>query len=701
MSVVLWARHSRRHFALAALALVLPISAIAGEHHGIDPATIDRSVQPSADFFQFANGKWLDKAKIPADLTGVGAFQELADRNQAISRQVAEKAARDTSLAPDSPAGKVGAFYRLGMDTALADRLGVTPLAVELKSIDAIQTREDLFAEIAHLQRQGIAVGFNAGVRQDAKNSTLQIMQLGQGGLGMPERDYYLRTDAKSQELRKQYQSYIARLLTISGSVTGKASTPAEIAALSGTHSGPAAPDNLMAPDAVAANILALETRLAKASMTRVETRDPNSTYHKTTLPEFEATTPDIPWGRYFVALGASDPGPLNIGQPAFFKEWAALLRDNRMADFRMYLRFHLLRATAPYLSHSFVDADFAYNQAFTGQKQIAPRWKRVLRETDRSLGEALGQLYVARAFSPEAKQRALTLVQSLKGALHDRLLTLDWMSDATKTQAVRKLDAIRIKVGYPDKWRDYTGLTVAQDSYAQNVLRANEFEFQRRLNKLGKPVDHDEWGMTPPTVNAYYSPTMNEIVFPAGILQPPFFDPKADDASNYGGIGVVIGHEMTHGFDDQGRQFDAEGNLKDWWTPEDAQRFLQRSTALANQYSGYVAIDDLHVNGKLTLGENIADLGGATIAYVALEKTLEGKPRPVLMDGFTPEQRFFLSFAQVWRQKLTPERVRLLAQTDPHSPGHWRVIGTITNAPGFVEAWGGGSAGASPIRIW
>ncbi len=672
---------SRRVYLTAAigaiLAAALPLSARPGERHGIDPATIDRSASPTSDFFQYANGKWLEKAKIPGDLTGVGAFQELADRNTAILHQIADKAAADQSAPADSPRRKAGEFYRVALDTALADRLGAQPLAPEITRIMGVTDSAGLLAEIAHLHRMGVTAGFGAFVRQDAKNSDQQILQLSQGGLGLPDRDYYLRDDVKSAQIRKQYTDYAARLLTLTDDAS--ATTDAD-------------------------SILVLETRLARASMTRVAQRDPNATYHKMTVEELEAATPAIPWPRYFAELGKPDPGPLNIGQPDFFKEWNAVLSDIPLAQWKTYLRFHLLRTFAPTLSKSFVDADFDYNRAFTGQKLMTPRWKRALRATDTSLGEALGQLYVEKAFPPQARQRALTLVQNLKGSLHDRILGLDWMGTETKAQAVRKLDAIRIKVGYPDKWRDYTGLTVSNDSYAQNVMRANTFEFQRRLDKIGKPVDRDEWGMTPPTVNAYYNPSMNEIVFPAGILQPPFFDPKADDASNYGGIGVVIGHEMTHGFDDQGRKFDAQGNLQDWWTAEDAQRFASRANALADQYSGYVAVDDLHVNGKLTLGENIADLGGLTIAYVALEKTLEGKPRPAPIDGYTPEQRFFLSFGQIWRSKLTPERVRLLTQTDPHSPGRWRVNGTLANAPGFNEAFGSAGssvAPAAPIRIW
>lgn len=673
---------SRLWLTLGLGVVVLPATVRAGEHHGIDTTIIDRSVNPTTDFFQYANGKWLEKATIPADLTGTGVFQEVYERNQKISHAVAEKAARDHSSAADSPTHKVGEFYRVGMDEALANRLGATPLDPEMRRIMAVSDKGMLLEEIARLHREGVSAGFGAGIRQDAKDSTSQIFNLSQGGLGLPERDYYLRDDAKSKEIRQQYASHIARTLELANTPKAQATSDA-------------------------ANILALETRLAKASMPRVEMRNPNVTYHKMTPEELKAQTPNIEWTRYFAMLGKADPGALNVSQPAFFTEFGTMLGDTPLDQWKTYLKWHLLRTASPYLSRPFVEEDFAFNRAFTGQKQLAVRWKRVLATTDRSLGEALGQLYVAQAFTPEAKQRALELVQNLKGVLRERLQTLEWMGDETRVQAVRKLDAIHIKIGYPDKWRDYSGLKVQSDSYVQNALRANEFEFQRRLDKIGKPVDRDEWGMTPPTVNAYYNPSMNEIVFPAGILQPPFFDPKADNASNYGGIGAVIGHEMTHGFDDSGRQFDAEGNLKDWWTPEDAKRFTERSTALADQYSKYVAIDDLHVNGKLTLGENIADLGGLTVAYLALGKTLAGKPRPALIDGFTPEQRFFLAFGQIWRSKLTPERVRLLAQTDPHSPNRWRVFGPLVNTPAFREAFGGdgtadaGTTGASFIRIW
>ncbi len=664
-----------------ALALTLaPISSHAASgHHGIDPNTIDTSASPTTNFFQFANGKWVKTAKIPADLTGMGSFQELAIRNQVILHKAAEKAAHQKDAPANSPTQLVGEFYRTGLDSSLADRLGATPLKGEIERIAAIQDGKSLMAEIAHLQTQRLTGPFNVGARQDAKESTHVILNLGQGGLGLPERDYYLRTDPKSEKLRQDYVAHIGNLLTLSGEQPDAAKTDA-------------------------AAILGLETRLAKASTARVDLRDPNASYHKMDFSALQTLTPEIDWNTYFTTLDLPQQGDLNVGQPRFLQEFAKATTDVPMATWQAYLRWHLLNGTAPFLSQPFVAEDFDFGRNLTGQKQLPVRWKRVLTQTNASVGEALGQLYVAEAFPPEAKRRAEELVRNVRAALRESLQHLDWMSDATKAQAIRKLDAIQVKIGYPDRWRDYSALKLEKDSYVQNVLRANNFEFKRQMAKIGQPVARDEWGMTPPTVNAYYNSSLNEIVFPAGILQPPFFDARADDASNYGGIGVVIGHELTHGFDDSGRKFDAEGNLKDWWTPEDASRFTERSDALAAQYSTYVAVDDLHVNGKLTLGENIADLGGVTIAYAALQKALQGKPKPPLIDGFTPEQRFFLSFAQIWRAVQTPERQRLLVQTDPHSPPRWRVEGTLANVPTFYQAFGTGATATPPksvIRIW
>jgi len=453
--------------------------------------------------------------------------------------------------------------------------------------------------------------------------------------------------------------------------------------------------------------VMALETRLAKSSMTQVEQRDPNAVYHKMGLAELNALTPGYSWDRYFAGIGIADPGDINVGQLEFFKEVGSMMTTVPLNDWQAYLRWQLINATASKLSSPFVNEDFRFNGTILGgAKELRPRWKRVLQATDSDLGEALGQLYVARAFGPEAKARAQTMIANLKAALRDRLTALDWISEDTRKQALRKLDAIVVKVGYPDKWRDYSSLAV-DGSYLQNDLQASEFEFERNLKKIGKPIDHSEWGITTPTVDAYYNPNFNEIVFPAGILQPPFFDPKADDALNYGAIGSIIGHELTHGFDDQGRQFDADGNLKNWWTAEDEKNYNARAALIDKQYSDYVAIETLHINGKLTMGENIADLGGLKIAYLALQKALEGKSRPEKIDGFTPEQRFFLAFAQSWRRSTRPEMVRQLIVTDPHSPARFRVLGPISNMPEFLMAFGceGDSSMARPealrVKIW
>ena len=432
-----------------------------------------------------------------------------------------------------------------------------------------------------------------------------------------------------------------------------------------------------------------LETRLAKASMTVVEQRDPEALYHKMDVAALDKLAPNISWGRYFASIGLSNPGDINVGQPVFLKEFNAMVNEVPTGDWQTYLRWQLIHATAGYLSSGFVSESFNfYGKALNGQKELRPRWKRVESTADDLLGEALGQMYVARAFTPEAKARALAMVVNLKEALRDRIIALDWIGEDTRKQALRKLDAIKIKVGYPDKWRDYSALTIDQSSYVENVLRAREFEFQRNLNKIGKPVDRTEWGITTPTVDAYYNSNFNEIVFPAGILQPPLYDPRADDAVNYGGMGSIIGHELTHGFDDEGHKFDADGNLKSWWTAADEKNYAERAALVEAQYNDYIGVETMHLNGKLTLGENIADVGGLKVAYFAFQKSLNGKPRPASIDGFTPEQRFFLSFAQDWRRNTRPEALRLMLQTDPHSPPRFRVLGVVANLPEFAKAF-------------
>ncbi len=634
--------------------------------HGpfIDLSSIDNTVKPCTDFYQYANGKWLARTPIPPDQASWGTFNVIQDRNLAILRAIAANAAADMSAPESSAAGKVGSFYRSGMDKARIEADGAKPLLPELAAINAIHDQASLLREMAHLQRLQIDAGFGLGVGQDQKQSTQQIVQVQQGGLGMPNRDYYLNTDKVTLAVKAAYVAYMTKVFALTGD------TPA----LAAQH---------------AQTVLALETRLARASFTNVQERDPQATYHKMTLVSLGTLAPSINWPLYFAKVGLAQPGGFNIGEPSFFQVLGVNLRTTPLADWKTYLRWHLLAQEAPRLSSPFVDARFGYVQTLSGAKQLQPRWKRVLGATNSAVGFDLGRLYVAQTFTPIAKARALALVQNLKAALRDDLQTLPWMSPVTRQKAIVKLDKMAIKIGYPDKWRDYSALHVNSPSYVVNAMRADEFEFQRELNKVGKPVDRGEWGMTPPTVNAYYNPQMNDINFPAGILQPGFFNAQADDAVNYGAIGMVIGHEMTHGFDDQGRQFDAQGNLRDWWTAQDAARFKQRADSIASQFDAYAPLDGAHINGRLTLGENIADLGGLKIAYLAFEKSMQGKPRPPLIDGLTPEQRFFLSFAQSWHENIRPELLRASLVTDPHSPARFRVLGPISNLPEFRQAFG------------
>jgi len=630
----------------------------------IDPANLDTTCAPCKDFYQFANGGWVARTPVPAAYPQWGSFNVLADRNNAVLRSILDAAAANTAAARGSNDQKLGAFYGTCMDSARIETGGAKPLAPILQEIAAVRTPADLMTEAARLHARGVGAFFAFAAAEDFKNTTQVIAHAFQGGLGLPDRDYYTRTDSSSVALRAKYEEHVSKMLELAG-------TPAAQAR------------------AGARRVLAIETALAQASMTRVQQRDPNAIYHKTTLAELKAMTPNVPWDRYFAAAGLSSLQSLNVGQPEFFKALDSLMKAVPATDWQTYLRWHVVREAAPSLGSAFVNENFRFNAQLTGAKELLPRWKRCLQATDAALGEALGQAYVEKTFGPEAKRRALEMVHNLEAALQDRLGRLAWMSDSTRRQALAKLAAFEDKIGYPDRWRDYSALDVdARSPYVVNVMRAAEFERARNLRKIGKPVDRGEWGMSPPTVNAYYNPLKNEIVFPAGILQPPFFDPKADDAVNYGGMGAVIGHEMTHGFDDQGRQFDARGNLRDWWTAADAEQYKARATRVSNQFDQYVSVDTLRLNGKLTLGENIADLGGLTIAYAALQKALEGKPRPTI-DGFTPEQRFFLAWAQIWRNNTRPEYARMLVTVDPHSPGKWRVNGPLGNMPEFAKAFG------------
>jgi putative endopeptidase len=648
----------------------------------IDTKGMNTARKPWVDFYDYANGKWIANNEIPADKARVYVFTLLDDQNQRVLRQILEDAAADRKAAPDSIRGKVGAFYRSGMDTASIEKAGAKPLQKELGRIAALADRAALMGELARLHLLGANAAFRFGPTADAKDSTRTIGALYQGGLGLPDRDYYLKDDPRFKKLRAAYLDHLGKMFVLLGEKSGKAGKDAQ-------------------------TVLDFETRLAKASRARVDLRDPHRNYNPMTVAELEKAAPGADWPAYFQALGIAGPKKLNVGQPAFIEAVAGMIKEAPLAAWRTYLRWRLLDAYADKLSEPFVKEDFHFGgTVLSGTPRNQPRWQRVVRSTDSLLGEALGQLYVARAFPPEAKAKADALVQNIKATLRERLAGLDWMSPQTRKEAVKKLDAIRVKIGYPSKWRDYRKLNLASDVYAENVMAATRFGVRYRLDKIGKPVDRDQWGMTPPTVNAYYNPSLNEIVFPAGILQPPFFDPRADDAVNYGGIGMVIGHELTHGFDDQGRKFDAAGNLRDWWTAQDAKKYKERADQIARQYGNFVAVDDLKVNGALTLGENIADLGGLKIAYLALQKTLKGKPEKKI-DAFTPEQRYFLAFAQIWRGLQRPEALRQRLLTDPHSPAKFRVLGPLYNMPEFFQAFGvtpqeaRGRVNPKPVVIW
>ena len=650
--------------------------------HGVDPAILDKTCKPCEDFYHYASGDWLAKNPVPAAYPSWGRFNELAERNRELLHQILEAAAADTKASAGSNEQKIGDFYASCMDEKLINAAGAKPLDAEIARINAIQSTGELQAEIARLQGMGVGALFEFGSTQDEKNSSQVIGGADQGGLGLPDRDYYTKTDDKSKEIRQQYEEHVAKMLALAGDDAAKASSEAKA-------------------------LVELETKLAEASLTRVERRDPEKTYHKMSRSELRTLTPNWSWEDYFQQIGYTNIDSVDVSAPKFFETMSQALKDTPLETWKTYLRWHLVNSTAPYLSDTFVDEDFNFKgRVLQGTKELLPRWKRCVSATDRQLGEALGQIYAQKYFPPEAKARALEMVNHLIDALHDDLKTLPWMGPATKKQAFAKLAAFARKIGYPDKWRDYSAFAVDRGPYALNQMRGSNFEFKRGLNKIGKPVDRTEWDMSPPTVNAYYNPEMNEIVFPAGILQPPFFDMNADDASNYGAMGAVIGHEMTHGFDDEGRKFDAQGNLRDWWTPEDERNFNERAACVEKQFDNYVVQDDIHENGKLVLGESIADLGGLNLAYRALQKAEKGK-KPALIGGLTADQRFFLSYAQIWASNDRPEFERLMVNTNPHPLARFRAIAAPSNMPEFARAFdckvGDPMARPSAIRcqIW
>jgi putative endopeptidase len=636
----------------------------------IDPANMDITIKPCDDFFHYANGMWLKNNTIPAAFDQWGSFNILAEQNSDVLHDILEDATKDKTAPLGSNKQKTGDFYATGMDSATIEALGAKPITEYLTSIDAIKDKNDVIVVLTRLYPIYTRILFGFGSEQDPKNSSEVIGEVHQGGLGLPDRDYYFADDDRSKKIREEYVKHMIVMLKLVGDDEGMAAAEAK-------------------------SIMAFETRLAKSSRTRVERRDPEKNYNKMTQEQLAALTPAMNWKNFFVGIGWNNPSFVDVGQPEFFQTVNTMLDSVSIKDWKSYFRWKVISASANALSSSFVQESFHFNGTIlSGTKEMQPRWKRIREVIDRSMGEALGEVYVAKAFPPAAKARALDLVKNIREALRQHINAISWMDDTTKQAALKKLDAIIVKIGYPDKWRDYSSLRIDRTSFGDNIRRARNFEMAYEINKIGKPVDRTEWGMTPPTVNAYYNPSMNEIVFPAGILQPPFFNFKADDAVNYGGIGVVIGHEISHGFDDQGSKFDADGNLKMWWSAETRKKFDARTTVLAKEFDTYIPIDSAHINGALTLGENIGDLGGLAIAYTALENTLKGK-KTELIDGFTQEQRFFLSYAQVWRRNVRPERLRMQLKTDPHSPAEYRVNGSLPNLQAFYDAFGCGETGA------
>jgi len=630
----------------------------------IDKKNMDTTVTPGANFFMYANGGWIKRNPVPEEYSRYGAFEVLMEKNYSDLKSIMEDASKDDKAEKNSNKRKIGDFYSSGMDSVKIDREGAKPLADEFKLIDAIKTKNDLLNEIAHLHTIGNNPFFTIYAAQDEKNSEMVIVHLRQGGIGLPDRDYYLSKDARSKDIRDNYKIHVAKMLELLGDEKKEAEAKAE-------------------------DILKIETKLAEASWKRVDLRDPVKGYNKFNIDDLQKKSPFISWKDYFSGIGFPNITEVNVGQPSFFEKLSDLMKEVSIDSWKTYLRWHLLSANASYLSSDFEKEHFNfYSKVLSGKTKMQPRWKRVLNIVDGGMGEAVGQVYVDKFFPPEAKKSMIELVNNLRESLKERIQNLTWMSKDTKAQALAKLDVMNVKIGYPDKWKDYSKLEISRDSYVKNVMNSDKFDFDYMMNKVGKPVDKQEWHMTPQTINAYYNPNMNEIVFPAAILQPPFFNKDADAAINYGAIGAIIGHEMTHGFDDEGRQFDKNGNLKDWWTKEDADNFIKQTNVLVDQYNSFKILDSLHVDGKLTLGENIADFGGITVSLNALKKVWKTTGDTASIDGFTPLQRFFLSFGQVWRMTIRDKQQMRLLKEDVHSPGVARTNAVVRNVPEFYEAF-------------
>ncbi|HXT47562.1 MAG TPA: M13 family metallopeptidase [Gemmatimonadaceae bacterium] len=657
---------------MSALALVLAASASNAQSSVIplevvDTAFMDTTAKACTDFNQFANGRWLAHDTIPAAYSSSGVARDMTNRNELVVRSVLDDVmAKRATYPAGGTQRKLGTFYATCMDSSAADRAGLDPVRPTLAAASAVTTRAQLLDEIATLQSTGHNVLFHYFPSVDPHDPVHYVATLWQGGLGLPDRDYYTREGAGPDSVRHTYLVHVARLLTLSGE------SPA-------------------AANADAQRVYDLEKKLAEASLTRVAMRDPAAVDHPMTEQQLAAIAPHVSWARYFHNAGVDHPvTKLNIGQPAFIARADSLLASESLANWKAYLRYHVLSSAAPWLSTPYVKESFAFSSTFSGAKELLPRWKRCLRETDDQMGEALGEAYVAKTFPPEAKRRAKQVIDDIRTAFAARLKNLTWMSDTTKARALDKLSKMHEKVGYPDKWRDYSKLDVRDDAFVLNDIRANQFEWKRTANRPGEAVDTTEWDMTVPTVNAYYDPTKNEMVFPAGALTPQTFDPNADDGANYGSLGGSwAGHELTHGFDDQGRHYDASGSLRDWWQPSDSATFAKLSARIVSQYDGYIQVDTFHVNGALTEGENIADNGGLLTGYDALERALERDGRPGLIEGFTPEQRFFIGFAQSFRGHERDESLRTRVTVDPHSPDRWRVNGPVSNSVAFAKAFG------------
>jgi len=647
-----------------------------------DLNAVDKSIDPCVDFYRYACGNWMKNNPVPPDKSRWGRFDELYDNNIYILRDLLVQTQQPGQHSATEK--MVGDFYASCMDEATIENKGTLPLQPDLARIESMKSKSDLVTQIAYMHQQGTPALFAFYGQPDMHDSNETIAYLDQGGLTLPDRDYYIKNDAKSVETRQKYVEHVQRMFQLVGDKPDVAAAEAK-------------------------TVLAIETGLAQASMDRTERRDPKKRDHKMTVTEIAAAAPNFDLVTYFASNGSPKFSNLNVGNPDFFKQVNAQLDGVSLADWKTYLRWKTINGRAQVLTKPFVEEDFQFNGKYmSGQQELEPRWKRCVKATDQNLGMALGQLYVDKTFGPEGKERTLKMVKAIEKAMQQDISQLNWMSDTSKKQAYEKLNAIVNNIGYPDKWRDYSSVTIRADNYAGNVQRAAAFEVKRQYNKIEKPTDRKDWSMSPPTVNAYYRPPMNDINFPAGILQPPFYSVSLDDAVNYGGIGVVIGHELTHGFDDQGRKYDAAGNFRDWWTAEDGQQFEERADCTAKEYSNFVAVKDdkgeVKLNGKLTLGENTADNGGLKLAYMALTEILTHAPvKPI--DGYTPQQRFFLSYGQIWCQNVTDQEARKRVLTDPHSPGKWRVNGAVQNSAAFQQVFGckpgQPMVSANACRVW